>query len=290
MKGEKMEITKVKKIVRTIGASSLMVLFLGVGSSYASIDIGGGNECTGPNSENENIYDIGGSLDFRIDNRSEVNNELDYSLNSGRNLVKNNTCVGDISWGDVSGDIEVINDLSWEDMDIDFEEAGDIDVDLVNDTTGPNSINTNEVNIDNSSNIDITNDVVFNNEVNLRANTGRNTISRNTCVGDIIGGDIDIDATIENIAGFNDISLPNFGDSSVDVDFMNSITGPCSENSNVLNVDSRTDFELTNTSTYNNDINVNANTGNNTVSSNTCVGDVRTGDANINLRVINGSR
>lgn len=284
-----MEISKLKKIVRTVGASSLIVLFLGVGSSYASIDIGGGNECTGPNSENENIYDIGGSLDFRIDNSSEVNNELDYSLNSGRNNVKNNTCVGDISWGDVSGDIEVINDLNWDDMDIEFEEVGDIDVDLINDTTGPNSVNVNEVNIDHHANIDIRNDVVFDNDVDLRANTGRNTISNNTCVGDVVGGDIDVDATIENIAGTNSVSLPNFGNSSVDVDFVNSLTGPCSENSNVLNINSCTDFEMTNTSTYNNDINVNANTGNNTVSCNTCVGDISTGDANISLRVINGS-
>lgn len=285
-----MELLKIKKAVRAIGASSLMVLFIGVGSSYAGIDLSGENDTTGPNSENRNLWDIADDFSFDFNNDVEAINNLEYNIETGNFEVERNTQVGDISTGDAEGDIEIINDLGMGDVEIDLADWGDVDLDFENYITGPNSENTNVVDISRSADINIDNNVDIRNNLDFSACSGSNSIRNNTVVGDIEGGDISFDIEVENSAGNgNGFVLPDFGDQSVNADFSNGITGPNSINRNRLDLDSSIDFNLNNNVDVRNNIDVNANTGNNTVRRNTVVGDISTGDANINLRVVNST-
>jgi hypothetical protein len=157
------------------------------------------NNLTGPFSENINEIDIDRDVNVDLDNDVNIDNDLNYAFNTGNNLIDSNTCVGDVNTGDVIIDGNVENQAGgfFDGMDFNIP-MNDADIDLSNDTTGPNSINDNLVNIDSNYNLDLNNNVNIENDINVAGNTGNNTFGNNTCLGDIQTGSVRLNFNILN--------------------------------------------------------------------------------------------
>lgn len=282
----------IRNSMRIAAGLMTLVITIGAGTAFAHINIDGCNDTTGPNSENENEWDINDDFDIDIENLAEANNDIWFDVNSGYNDIFNNTEVCDVLTGDILGDFQIINDLNSGDMDLDFIEFGDIDISLGNSLTGPFSDNSNEVNIDRDFDIDVDNIADIDNDLNYDLNTGNNDISNNTSVGFVETGDIEVKTKIENIGNCGAggcIDLPVFGNTDIDANFSNELTGPNSENENTLNIDTDFDFDLENNVDINNNIDFNANTGNNDIGCNTVVDGIRTGDIKVRFDILNSA-
>lgn len=291
-------------------------------STYASSNVMGGsnlslgaplnrisfeNFLTGPDSENSNLIDINGTLAINEINNSDIDNEITVDINTGENQIRNNTKIGDLITGDINACINLLNLSNIIDplltLCIDsWNIIGDVDGNITfeNSTTGPNSINTNELNISDSANIVTTNNSNIINDVSVNTNTGNNTFEQNTVLGNISTGVANVKESIVNIA--NVITSPVYyifnifgkftGDlASIglnpDYVFLNELTGPNSENNNITNQNNGSNISLENNSNIDNSIRINANTGRNFIGNNTMVGNVDTGSIDIGLNLIN---
>ncbi len=65
------------------------------------------NATTGPNSTNTNTYTVNNSNHVTVANTADINNNVNVSANTGGNRVENNTCVGNISTGDVRFNVSI---------------------------------------------------------------------------------------------------------------------------------------------------------------------------------------
>lgn len=163
-------------------------------------------------------------------------------------------------------------------------ESGDIVAS--NGTTGPNSINKNNIDIDDSSDIRVVNEATANNDYDIDAEAGFGNVGSNTCVGDIKGGDIM--GSLSSVTNLNSGTINLMNDSSDDdmsIVLANSITGPNSVNVNDVDIDRTSNINVLNSAVANNNLDIKANTGKNRVSNNTVVGDVSSGDVNIDASV-----
>jgi hypothetical protein len=148
----------------------------------------------------------------------------------------------------------------------------------------------NEVNVEsnNTTRIVQSNDTDIDNDINVDANTGGNSASRNTG-GDVrIGtGDVDTDISVSNMAGFNYARVDGCNGCD-DISAKISGNGSYSDNSVDIASGSNTTVVQNNDTDIDNDINVDANTGDNDANRNTW-GDVtiRTGDVNTDVSVNN---
>lgn len=281
----------VSNLLASLAIVTAVMLIAGVGVVKAGIDIGGTNGTTGPNSSNENEWNVENSMNIDISNHADANNDWDLDVATGMGDINHNTELGDISTGDIWGTIDVANNLNDGDIQLADTNIGDINVDFNNDTTGPNSENENEAKIEVKTDVDVSNHADIKNDTDLSANTGDNEIGHNTVVGDVSTGSVRFDVTQENNANANqgDIDLSGIGGTSVTGNFSNEITGPNSENSNELKVESKTDVDVHNSACINNDTEINANTGDNKVGNNTVVGDVSTGSIRIDINSTNNA-
>ncbi len=168
-----------------------------------------------------------------------------------------------------------------------------LDAELVNEDTGADSDNLNDVNANRSISFTFTNTGSVSNTLNYDLNTGGNTVANNTTVGDIETGDITVEQEVENVvnqpvdlAGLKDaLAAQGFGDASIKV--INHNTGAGSTNTNDVTIDSTHDVTVTNTATATNTFALAVNTGDNTITDNTTVGDIKTGDIKVTGKVTN---
>jgi len=281
-----------RNTLRTMVASSALLATLVGGAAYAQVDISSINGTTGPWSENKSIWDIDHDIDIDITNDSEIKNDQDIDAETGRNEVEHNTSVSDFTTGDIDGDIYVSNELGGSDFIVSGSDLGfgDVSIDLANGCTGPNSENENIVDIDNDIDLDFRNYVTIHNDLDADLNTGDNEVEHNTVVGDFSTGDIDFSATTENRVNNNlgNLDLGNLvGGNEVSGEMRNTLTGPNSENKNLLDIENDIDLDVTNHTTIHNDTDIDANTGNNEIENNTCVGDISTGSVSIDVSTMN---
>ena len=158
--------------------------------------------------------------------------------------------------------------------------------DCSNGTTGPFS--TNYCDITNKSEVEVknVNDAQITNDVTAKVNTGKNSASYNTLGGEIKTGDAELDAKISNVANINTtyVSGGPFGGNNYG---QNDITGPYSDNRVDIYNKEEVEVENSNTATVDNDIYAKADTGKNYADYNTGPGDIHTGDAWLDVRVLN---
>lgn len=269
---------------------AVAAVLVSAGTAFASINISGGNNTTGPCSENENNWSIENSNQIDIENCAEVDNDFDVCVNTGENDISKNTCVGDLWTGDIDGSVMFDNVLNNSDIVLAPFWDGDIDVVLANSLTGPGSENENNVCIRNENEINIRNNANIDNDIDFRANTGRNTVSKNTSVGNIMTGDISFSADVRNVANSSDWDLSDLlNNSSVSVSAGNNVTGPDSENENNVSIENSNSINITNTANIDNDVDVHANTGENYVGNNTVVGNIVTGSISIDYTSVNSA-
>lgn len=161
--------------------------------------------------------------------------------------------------------------------------------DFENDTTGANSTNTNSVSATNTTNFSISSNGTVNNTVNITADTGNNTVTNNTTVGDVSTGDIEFDIAVDTTLNQIDPdSLQGFGQTSdFTITSSNHNTGANSTNDNTSSVTNTNNVSLSQNGTVNNTVTGNFSTGGNTISGNTTVGDISTGNIVGNVTINN---
>jgi len=306
----------IKSILKTLAVTTVLAFALSTGVANAqTTDVSGGNDTTGPCSENINDWIIKDSSNTEIKNRIYANNNFDFKVNTGKNWINNNTTVGseDPSTGNVYGSIVIANDANNGNFSANnnqnqtvtvkngkstttttspINNSDPISSDSSNNITGPNSINKNKVYVESNKNVEIENKADFNNDIDVNANTGYNNISGNTSVGEVNTGDVNLNVNISNVANKSGSSYLNVTKQeplNVSSNFDNSKTGPNSINKNELKVKNNSNLEVENKAYFKNDIDLKANTGGNQIDCNTTVGNVKTGDVSFDVKVLNSA-
>jgi len=189
-----------------------------------------------------------------------------------------------------------------------------LDVTVSNENTGAGSDNQASLTVDNSTDIDNDNQSDIGNDVNLVGTTGNNSSSYNTGNGEVASGDVDARLNVANTANqniigdtvfyaiinvlgewtglnalrslFNTVVVPNpAGGETILV--TNANTGAGSTNEADVSLVNETAIDNGNYSQIDNNVDVNANTGGNTVSYNTGNGSVSSGNVNILANIFN---
>lgn len=299
---------KLSKIVKVGVMSSAIAVVAGAGLTFAAFGsngsgVDGSNFLTGPYSLNKNLTDIQDQTRVKLINLENTHNNLDYFFNTGKNQIEKNTKVGDVFGGDVNAAFRLNNGagvLGSTSLGGNYNYnlvGAAVDPTASNSVTGPYSENKNLIDINTSRELKVINKSDISNDINLKANTGNNDIRKNTVVGDVATGNVNISGDIANVSNSNNcitcadvLGVFNGGLSGASVpatSFSNSTTGPDSVNLNKLNYDNQVSALVVNKSNVNNDVNVAANTGKNAVEKNTVVGNVYTGSVNVDLGVSN---
>jgi acid phosphatase family membrane protein YuiD len=151
--------------------------------------------------------------------------------------------------------------------------------------TGPNSTNTATVNQTVDINIDISNTAKVNYNFDLDLNTGGNTASHNTTVGDLASGNIGGDLNLKTEITQSGVDCNCLSDPGSSVAKVSGPTGPNSTNSSTVNLTQNTNVKVDNKADVDYSFKIVANTGGNTVSHNTTAGDLRSGDIRFGLDI-----
>lgn len=284
------DITKIRNAMRIIATASSVLVAMGAGAAYAQVDTTDVNHLTGYNSVNHNRTTINDTSRVTVDNRSTATNRIHVNADTGNVRVSRNTTVDGVSTGDVMGSFQLTNTannaasdaLSGLDLSLDVTHDGR------NDTTGANSRNENNLTVRRNTTISERNTSKATNNVDVRATTGNLHVDRNTTVGDISTGSVDVTGDISNTASHaSSVDLSGLGNTSVSSTGVNNLTGASSSNTNTTDVRSDTKVSVTNNATADNTVKATANTGNVTATENTTVGNIHTGDASFDLTVNN---
>ncbi len=266
------------------------------------------NDTTGANSANTNTIDGTNVVHFITANTSDVDNDVTIVADTGNNVVTENSSLGDFMTGSIDMALNLINLINLQlpnllvNLDI-WSIFGDVTGNLIlptNSTTGSNSLNQNAVNQTNTAAVDLTQTADVANGFNVKTNTGGNTIDQNTVVGNVTTGDVDVKGGVTTVANagqpvlylinvlgkwIGQAFLPGVG--VIVNELGNSDTGANSENTNTVDQTNELTASVDQTATVNNSINLDLNTGNNTVARNSKVGDISTGAINVMANVVN---
>jgi len=160
------------------------------------------------------------------------------------------------------------------------------DNDCHNDTTGPDSNNECEIEVENDADFDIDNDADFDADLDLDFDTGHNDVEKNTTAGDNKSGSVDVDVEGEvnidqNAGGLCDCLE---GWESGDNNASNQNTGPYSNNETEIKVENKLDVDVDNDADVDLDVDVDADTGQNDTEMNTTAGDTESGDVNFSFK------
>lgn len=266
--------------MKYLGKFSIIVasfLFLGFGAVFAATDAT--NDTTGANSENEAEVEIDNDYDLDVDNDADVDNKGFLSASTGDNESSYNTGNGRVATGDVEGVLDIANMIGFGGMEFDgLEDMFDWNITAGNDTTGYNSKNEAEVELENEAEIDIDNDVDLDNRVRAWINTGNNESSYNTGSGAVSTGGASFEGTWENSVDYGMVFPEITFGTGGSVDVSNGTTGANSENKAKAEIENKLDVNIDNRANIDNSFCLNANTGNNESSYNTGNGSVTSGD------------
>lgn len=241
-----------------------------------------------------------------------INNQLTVDAASGNAVVTGNTSTGNVKTGDANAIANVFNLLNSSigagksflgAINIYGNLNGDIllppgFLDTVLATNGPNS----PINANNNTTTNVTanetNNQTITNNITSNANTGNANVGNNTSTGNIGTGNALSNVTLLNMTGHDVIGA---NDLLVFVNVLGKWVGVIMDPANMgitaasvgggitQNNKTVTNAALNslNNSAINNDINVNATSGNADVSNNTHVGDVTTGNATTSVNLAN---
>lgn len=237
------------------------------------------NEMTGAWSENEVRVDYGNEQEINIDNDANIDNDIDIDANTGDNEANRNLGDGIVETGDISTDVELISEANNVSIEGAFGE-GDIDLTAGNSSTGCESENEIDVEINREEEIDIDNDLNVDNDFDLHANTGDNEANCNGEDGIIETGDVDTSVEYETRGNVVELSDVGFG-GSIDAQLSNDTTGAYSENEVDLEIDQESEIDIDNDAEVDNDFDVCANTGDNEAERNLDSGIIETGDIDV---------
>lgn len=158
--------------------------------------------------------------------------------------------------------------------------------DCSNSTTGPFSNNSCTIKNSDKVDVDNVNDAYVVNNVTANSNSGHNEANLNTLGGTIITGDATTNLVVSTVANINTTNITS-GDGNGNNSGTNGITGPYSNNRVWIENESDIDVWNSNTAQVFNDVYADSNTGYNKANTNTGPASISTGDAWLNLAVLN---
>lgn len=280
--------------------------------SGSRVDLFGGNMGnlqTGAQSLNQNEYTDDNLVRVLDEERIGINNNFEYTANTGLNELDRNTVAGNLHTGDINLGVNLVNlsNLNRPDLQLTvdvwtlYTTNPDSVIDLSNAVTGINSGNQNELNQSNLNDIQVTRQADVSNQIKVIGNTGENVFSENTVAGDLTTGQtkvegnvVDIANTAEpmfylvNVFGEWDGEITGIDQNNYLINRMgNQLTGADSQNNNSFNQNSSTQMQLVGEAKVDNSITIKANTGRNQLSQNTQVGNVETGSIKVMANVVN---
>lgn len=168
---------------------------------------------TGENSANNNYANVYSSEYIRAYQEANVDNYFDFNANTGENNIGNNTSIGNILTGGTRINGQVTNLSNIADLPVFYLfnvygkwdgsyngiDPSKVIINEINDTTGPDSSNSNSASSGSSLTESIQNDASVSNKISVNANTGLNKIANNTVTKNITTGAINISANVVNV-------------------------------------------------------------------------------------------
>lgn len=272
--------------------------------------LNGTNQNTGSGSSNTNLLDSNNVLQINNTNNANLLTGLNLLADTGNNVIDKNTQVGNITTGNATLGANVINmaNVIMPNTTFTIDQwtllngyNGDLIIpQLANASTGPDSSNANNVTNTNQTNVAVNNNANATNQIAVNANTGNNTIDKNTQTGQVTTGDTNVQGSVQTIANITNPvlyivnvfgkflgSLVGIDPNSVVINEINQTTGPDSSNNNSVTQNNSTNATINNNAQANTDISITANTGNNTITNNGQVGDIKTGSVNVYANIVN---
>jgi hypothetical protein len=299
-------------------------------SAPSDVSQSAGNSTTGADSNNIAKNSLDQNSNMNLTNGANIINGVNIDANTGKNDASKNTLGGNVQTGNANvtdnqttianntivGDswwMVLVNTLQgWAGAIVGAPDGSTTFVPYMygstatNTTTGADSNNIANVSTDQNQNTDVSNNASVNSTINLKANTGDNTASKNTGSGSITTGDANVMSNLVNFVN-NTFNVKNWlfgivnvfgtwtgnaqfgaGDSGTTIQSSetgsananNSNTGADSNNSATIDNHQSTDWNIDNNLNLQQNLNVKANTGKNTTDKNTGSGDIQTGDIN----------
>jgi hypothetical protein len=235
----------------------------------------------GADSVNTVVTSSSQETDISQTNTAKITNEVKADANTGSNEASGNTG-GDvaITTGNVNTSTDVSNNVNSSSVSLSdcCPTSGIKAVISGNGADSKNNINYNSVN---SLNIDVNLVAYINNDVDIKANTGRNDASGNTGDVSIKTGNIWVDNEISNKTNYSKVKAAR----AASLDALLKIAGNGAYSLNAILFDNHnsTNINVNNIAKINNDVDLDLNTGKNTANKN--VGDVSIDTGDVEARV-----
>lgn len=251
-------------------------------------------------------------IDVNVQNNGQINNNINVDATSGNVNANSNTIVGDATTGDANAVANVVNMINSlvssgqsfvGTINVEGNLNGDILMppDWLNSLLGSNAptANLSNNNIDSSSlTADLNDNQTINNNVNLAANSGSANVNQNTTAGNIQTGNANTNLTVLNLTGRQVIGsnallvfvnvLGNWVGAIVNAPAGSTAAALGSGiTSNKTLQGQDTDIHADSNSLINNNLNLNATSGDANVTQNTQAGNTRTGDATASANLAN---
>ena len=278
-----------RKIATAIATGAILANAL-VPMAYAGTEITiSGN---GADSNNDAVVEVENDTNVTQSNTANFDNNIDGDANTGDNDANKNTG-GDVTvkTGDATVNATVNNSANQNWAEVDCCSNNNLEIKI----SGNGADSDNTVNYDNAGregndiNIDQHNYAYFDNDIKyLDAKTGNNDANENTGGNvEIDTGDASVTVAVTNWANANSARVGN-GDGGSTLSLWILDNGADSDNDIVVDLESDVDVHQGNRAHFDNDVDADANTGDNDANENTG-GDVEvtTGDATVDVTVDN---
>jgi hypothetical protein len=185
----------------------------------------GENEITGPFSTNEAFITNAHNVDVYNSNTASVDNDVEVKASTGRNNADYNTGPASVQTGSARLNLAVGTHVNDSLTEVETGAGGTGGNSAYNSTTGPFSYNGAVLTNLNNAKVNNVNDLIVENDVEVKAKTGRNSASYNTLGGDIATGGAAAGVGVDTEGNINTtriaMAMGSFGSEAG-----NSVTGP----------------------------------------------------------------
>jgi len=241
----------------------------------------------GAGSDNQANVEVKNETSVQSTNTADVANNVDLNSNTGGNTANANT--GDqtqIQTGDATENLTIENNVNSQSLDL--SSCGDCQSDLNVEVSGNGADSQNSVNtqIENSTNIIVENQAWVQNNVSVSANTGRNEASQNSGAVEISTGNISVDGAVINRVNISSVRVDPQGNNG-NIEIKNIQNGANSVNDINVKIENEVNIEKINFAVVENDIDIQANTGENIANENLGDIEISTGNIDIDFEIIN---
>jgi hypothetical protein len=265
----------------------LCLMWVLTASEVMASDVDVINQNTGTGSTNNAVAEISNETKVAMSNDGQTVNEINLNLNTGSNQANSNSGQSEINTGSGKVELKVENSGNENVLNVGTD-GGDVKtVNLINQSTGVDSVNQVALNSNSSSEVKVTNTASNINEVDLNLNSGNNQAVSNGGSVKIETGKLDSAVSLETTGGGNKINISGCQCAGLHLFLENSDTGTKSVNKIMVTVENKTEVSVDNQSVTLNSVSVDLNSGGNSALKNSGSVTIQTGSINAVVNVDN---